>query len=160
MKIRYSYTEYKDYPEATEISKLRGILFTFYSIALGFGFFNSIVLLTLDFIANWYIGIPGIILCLLGFWYLVTGYDEVTKRKIALAIERQNQQETENELDEEYLCLYICRLENYKGGYCEKCSKNSRKLRECTVREKHGKNNVFICESCINKYMDNKITKF
>lgn len=86
IRISFSYKVYKGYPEATEISKIRGMLLTFYSIALGFGVLTSIALLTLDFIANWYIGIPGIIFSIIGFIYLVTRYNEVTERKVACAI--------------------------------------------------------------------------
>ena len=42
MKIRYSYKEYKDHPEATEISKMRGIGFTFYSIGHSWGGFSCL----------------------------------------------------------------------------------------------------------------------
>lgn len=83
IRISYSYKVYKDYPEATYISQTRGILLTFYSIALGFGVLASIALLS---IGNWFEGIVGLILCILGFIYLFTRYGTVTERKIACAI--------------------------------------------------------------------------
>ena len=83
IRFSYSYKEYKDYPEATEISKTRGILFTFYCIVLGFGVLSSIALLSIE---TWYEGIIGLILCIAGFVYLVTRYETVTERKIACAI--------------------------------------------------------------------------
>jgi len=86
MKISYSYKVYNGYPEATAISRIRGMLLPFYSITLGLGVLTSIALLLFDFIANWYIGIPGVILCIAGFVYLVTRYDTVTERKVACAI--------------------------------------------------------------------------
>ena len=155
MKIRYSYKEYKDHPEATEISKMRGIGFTFYSIALGFGILISIALLITDFLENWYIGIPGIILCLAGFVYLVTQYDKVTERKIAKSINEKNRIEQEK-IDEEYACLYIYRLDSYKSGHCGKCGKHSANLRECAVKDRYGEDAVYLCDSCIARYMRNK----
>lgn len=155
MKIRYSYNEYKGHPEATEISKSRGIAFTFYCIALGWAVLFSIIALIADFVASWYIAIPVIILSGVGFWYLVTRYNTVTERKIAKAIADKNK-EKQKKLAEEYICLYIYRLDNYKRGRCEKCGAPSEALRECLVKDRDGDGSTFLCNSCITKYLQNK----
>ena len=155
MKIRYSYNEYKGYPEATEISKSRGIALTFYSIALGLAILFSIIALIADFVASWYIAIPVIVLSGLGFWYLVTRYNTVTERKVAKAIAEKNK-EKQKKLAEKYACLYIYRLDNYKRGRCKKCGAASEILRECIVKDRDGDGIIFLCNACITKYMQNK----
>lgn len=155
MKIRYSYKEYIGCPEATEISKTRGILLTFYSIALGFGILISIFALIADFVGTWYIAIPVVILCGSGSWYLVTRYNTVTERKIAKAIAEKNRGE-QRKIAEEYICLSILGLDSYKSGRCEKCFTPSGHLQECIVKDREGERFTFICNSCITRYKQNK----
>ena len=155
MKIRYTYNKYKGYPEATEISKSRGRAFTFYSIALGWVILFSVIALIADFVASWYIAIPVIILSGLGFWYLITRYNTVTERKIAKAIAEKNKAR-QIKLEQEYECFYIYRLDNYKKGRCEKCGSLSEALRECMVKDRNGDGSIFLCNSCIAKYIQNK----
>ena len=155
MKIRYSYNEYKGHPEATEISKSRGVAFAFYSIALGWGVLFSIIALIADFGSTWYVAIPVIALCIVGFIYLVTRYHQVTERKIAKAISEQRKI-TEKRISEKYICLYIYRLDNYKSGRCEKCASFSENLRECLVKDRDGEGSIFLCNSCIARYNQNR----
>ena len=155
MKIRYSYTEYPNCPEATEISKIRGIAFTSYIIVLSLAVFFSIASLILDFGANWYIAIPIIIVCIVCYIYLLLGYETATQRQVAKAIEEKNQA-IQKKIAEEYRCLYVFPLDSYKNGHCEKCHAFHENLRECIVKDKEGERFVFICNSCITRYNQNK----
>ena len=129
MKIRYSYKEYSGHPEATEISKNRGCAFTFYCIALAFGILVSLATLIENFATSWYIAIPVIVLCIVGYAYLITRYNDVTERKVAKAIAEKNQIE-QKKLVEKYICLSVFELDSYKSGRCEKCFASSSRLRE------------------------------
>ena len=155
MKIRYSYKEYKGHPEATEISRFRGMAFTFYCIAIGFGVFFAVVAMIDDFSSTWYIAVPTILLCIAGFIYLTTYYDTVTERKIAKAIAEKNQIE-QKKIAEYYICLEVFELDSYKSGRCEKCLSPSNRLRECIVKDRDGEGFIFICNSCITRYKQNK----
>ena len=156
MKIRFYYKEYKDYPEATKISKFRGILWTFYSIALSFTILFAIVSLIEDFSTSWYIAIPLLILCIITFGYLLSGYPAATERKIARVINGKNQA-TKKMIEEKYKCLYIYHLDTYKRGHCEKCGIVSEHLRECAVKDRDGDQVLYLCSSCITKYTQNKV---
>ena len=84
IKYQYTYTEYKDFPEATEISKSREgcvyPLFMLFSLAL----IASIIGLVLG---EW-VAIFGLLISIAAFYYLFRIYPEITKRKIAKAIKR------------------------------------------------------------------------
>ena len=163
MKIRYSYTKYTNCPKATEISKSRAQASTFYSMALGFISFFSVLTLLVDFLSCWYISIPLLALCVLGFWYLFTRYDNVTQRLVDEAIEEHKQAiEKQNQarqkiITDAYRCSYIYCLHNYKCGRCEKCSASSPNLRECLIGDKNGGGSKFLCNSCITRYNQNKV---
>ena len=155
MKIRYSYKEYHGHPEATEISKNRGCAFTFYCIALAWGILISLATLIENFSTSWYIAIPVIVLCMAGYAYLITRYNDVTERKIAKVIAEKNKIE-QKKIAEKYICLSILALDSYKSGCCEKCLASSSHLRECIVQDQEGERFTFICNSCIAKYNKNK----
>lgn len=155
MKIRYTYKAYKGNPAATEISRSREKARSFYGLALGWLIIFCIIALVADFGATWYIAIPVLLLCIAGFAYLFTHYQTVTDRKIAKAIVEQNKI-IQKKISEEYICLYIYRLDNYKRGRCEKCSSVSDNLRECLVKDRKGDGDVFLCNSCITRYMQNQ----
>lgn len=89
MKIRYQYCEYKNCPEATQISKSRA----FWGIILGgLSFCGFLVSLILMFTSpeDW---MEGIIVCLVFgalFAYMFIQYPKVTHRKIQEAIDRSS----------------------------------------------------------------------
>lgn len=155
MKIRYSYNKYNGYPEATEISKFRGILLSIHYPAVTLVAFCLFALLIHDFESNWYIGIPGILFCGWGYVYLILFYNKITERKIAKAIERQDEMER-NSPDAEYICLFIFRFDDYKKGQCEKCSEHSEKLRKCWVETRYERKVNYLCDSCIERYLKNQ----
>lgn len=156
MKIHYSYNEYKGYPAATEISKFRGQMHTFYSATLTLVIFCLFGLLIHDFESNWYIGIPGILLCIWGYVYLILFYNKVTERKIAKAIRETDEMER-NSPDAEYICLCIMQFDDYKRGQCEKCSEHSEKLKKCYVGTRYERKMYYLCSSCIERYLKNEI---
>ena len=83
-KITYYYTEYKDCPEATEISRERerGKIFSYF-----FCFLIFIFSLVSCFAASEKgMAIAGVIICPIWFFYLVKFYDVVTNQMISEAI--------------------------------------------------------------------------
>lgn len=155
MKIRYSYKRYNGQPEATEISKSRGCASTFYGIALSFIMLFSIISLIEDFSTTWYIAIPVLVLCIAGVIYLCTHYNTATERKIAKVISEKKHIE-QKRMAEKYICTSVFGLDSYKSGRCEKCAVFSENLRECIVKDRDGERFIFICNSCVAKYNQNK----
>ena len=86
IKISYTYTEFKDCPEATEVSQSRAKSRTYQSIACGFLFLLSL-LFCFEKSADQWISICGVIACPIWFVYLVFFYDRTTSKKIKKAIE-------------------------------------------------------------------------
>lgn len=154
MKISYSYKSYSGYPEATEISHRREKLKNLHAISAGWGLIFSIIALIADFNATWFAAIPLGLFCIASFVYLIKYYDSVTDRKIAKAIAKRNEL-IKKKVSEEYRCLYIYRLDNYKRGRCHKCSTFSENLRECMIKDRYVEGSVFLCNSCIMKYHQN-----
>lgn len=87
MKYSINYYEFKNCPEATEISKNRQTMQFYLLIACVACLFICLPLSFVDSADRW-IAICGIIISVLGFVYLFTHYNKVTKRKIEKALSK------------------------------------------------------------------------
>ena len=99
IKYQYTYTEYKDFPEATEISKSREArvypLFMLCALLL----LGSIIGIVLG---EW-VAIFGLLISVADFYYLFRIYPKVTERKIEKAIKKR--------------IKLIEKMKKYKGEY-------------------------------------------
>ncbi len=153
MAIRYTYKEYKDYPEATEISEFRErgkICLSAIALVL---LIASIICLFLNFTETWpmiFVAIGSIAF----FVYFFTKYDEVTEKKINKAIDKRRKM-LKDIADSKYSCKYIKVLDEKKVGKCLVCGLSDKDLTLCEVKNDIGKRRVFICSECQNKYNSN-----
>lgn len=150
IRYEYTYTEYKDFPEATEISKTREgcvyPLFMLFSLAL----IASIIGLLLGEL----VAILGLIASAAAFYYLFRIYPKVTERKIAKAIKRRLEMLDEIK-NSKYKCKYIKVLDSTKNGTCFICFLKNKSLKLCKVKNNIGTREIYICESCMKQYQDN-----
>lgn len=88
-KIPYSYTEFMNCPEATEISHSRERRKVYHHLWCELLFFMSILFCFVDSADRW-IAICGVIICPIWFIYLIKFYDKVTNKKIKQALEHSS----------------------------------------------------------------------
>lgn len=89
IKLTYLYKEYKDCPEATEISRSRSSAKGYYGIFCIITFILSILFCSVDSADRW-IAICGVILCPVWFVYLLKFYDKKTDVMIKQALESKS----------------------------------------------------------------------
>ena len=86
MKLQYSYKTYDGSREALQISRSRGEARVHYIQLLIGATILVLIGLFADFSNSWYITIPLLIACIVGFVRLGEHYDDVTDKKVACAI--------------------------------------------------------------------------
>lgn len=155
-KIPYKYTEYKDYPEATEISESRERLKIVYPILIPLVVIFALpslllyaskslfgVLLLLCFIAN-------IVLVII---YRIKYYDKVTEKRIIKAINKWSTMD--KEIKESKFIVnnikYLCDVNNAKCMICYKntCSSKYR------IKNNIGTRDIPICNECLENFKSN-----
>ena len=106
-KVYYQYNDYKDYPEATEISKSRS---RFSSMVLPFPFIGAIagIIGLINAIttgsSDWWQFLLLLFLCLLLLFYMISIYPQNTERKIQKVISNiksQRDLQNDNSFDEQ-----------------------------------------------------------
>ena len=95
-KIPYTYTEFKNCPEATEISHSRERGKVYHYLWCGLLFVLSILFCFIDSADRW-IAVCGVVLCPIWFIYLIKFYDNVTNKEIKQALERSNEMNNKNQ---------------------------------------------------------------
>ena len=153
MAIKYTYTVYKDFPEATEISETRERIFAILCMLHPLTFIASIICLFVDFYATW----PMIfltILSILSILYLIRYYPVVTEKKIQKAINKRSKMLQEIK-DSKYSCKYIKKLNKVKTGTCALCFSKNENIELCKVKNEIGTREIYLCRSCVSKYQDN-----
>ena len=86
MKVSYTYTEYKDFPEATEISKRRELT-GYFLRQMCFCFLVVVVILAFSYPEDLVSSIPCILLSVASYVYMIKVYPKVTQKKIQKAID-------------------------------------------------------------------------
>ena len=89
-RIPYTYTEFQNCPQATEISRTREESKVRKSLLCGVLFALSLLFCFVDSADRW-IAICGVILCPIWFLYLMVFYDRATNKMIAEAIQNANE---------------------------------------------------------------------
>lgn len=157
MKISYTYKEYANFPEATEISESRErtkrpkiiflviACFVMFNWLLG-GMFETVF----AYIA--------VILCLCAsiaaLVYMFTKYDEVTEKKIKKAIIARMQMMNEV-ADSKYKCKSLKTLGEAGVGKCLICYKKDVVLAKYRIKNNVGTRDLAICGECITKLQEN-----
>ena len=160
MALHYRYTEYKDCPEATEISKSRERGFVCLSQLCGWGIIISVLLFFsspmsfLDYIGLFFL----VALFIGGLIYLVRYYPEVTEKKIKKAIarsiiEKARMQEHINTT--KYDCTNISVSDKHSVGMCNVCYLRYVSTTLCEIKDLAHTRTTFICDSCISKFKSN-----
>ena len=150
MKYQYTYTEYKDFPEATAISQSREAAWHPLSTICVFVVIASAVGLV---IGGWEAIFP-LIISIYGTYYMFRIYPKVTERKIKKAI-KERIELMEEIKNSKYKCKYIKVLEPTKNGTCLVCFLKNKSLKLCKVKNNIGTREIYICESCMKQYQDN-----
>lgn len=150
MALRYTYKEYQDFPEATDISESRErgkacllILGVVLIIA-------SIICMIVDFSACW----PMVFVlfgAILLFVYLFTKYDKITEHKIDKAITEKIELK-EYAKNARFICDYIKPLGEKKIGKCLNCYKTQTSVTQCEIKNNIGKRNIPICDECLSNF--------
>lgn len=86
MKIQYTYTEYKDFPRATEISKSRERKGSLLAMSAMCWLLISVIML-FAYPEDWPEGVTLIIICVAALYYMFKIYPKVTAKKVQKAIE-------------------------------------------------------------------------
>jgi hypothetical protein len=150
MAIRYTYNEYKDFPEATEISESRErgkICFSAIALVL---LIASFISLFIDFSGTWpmiFVAAGSIIF----FVHLFTKYDEITDRKINKAIDKRKKM-LKDIAESKYSCKHIKVLDERKFGKCLICKQSDKDLTLCEIKNDIGTRKIFICDDCQSKF--------
>ena len=152
MKIHYTYTVYKGFPRATEVSRSRAFGASWLSMACGLGIFFGILF--------W--GYPDGICLLLasigGLLYLVFGYDKVTQKKIKKAMARDiDDKEKERLLMQKTIankwkCENIKLLDSRMVGTCMVCFSKNQNVTLCDVTQDKITRNIYVCDCCVSKF--------
>lgn len=152
MKIQYQYTEYKDFPEATEVSETRARMAVVFAMMLAPCVLLSLIFLfAFEGIWNRIFSAIFLLLSLGGFYYLRNYYPKVTEKKIQKAI--QNKIEFENEIrSSKYKCKYIQLYDKFSTGTCQSCYEKNLSLTLCKIKSDVGTREIYICRNCIQKY--------
>ena len=149
-KYQYTYTEYKDFPEATEISKSREAAWHPLSTICVFGVIASAVGLV---VGGWEAIFP-LIISIYSTYYMFRIYPKVTERKIKKAIKERIELMKEIK-NSKYKCKYIKVLNSEKCGTCFICYSKNKDLKLCKVKNDIGTREIYICESCKRQYEEN-----
>lgn len=150
--FRYTYSEYKDFPEATQISKTRAELLHFWTFVLFSCYLVSAGLIfAADNLVDRFIGIFLLIFSICFSVYLFKYYDIVTEKKIRKAIEQQIQIERDATVGK-YKCLSIKILNASFTGTCMMCNNPRAPLTLCKIKKDIGTRELHICEHCIRKF--------
>lgn len=150
IKYQYTYTEYKDFPEATEISKSREArVYPLFMLCC-----LSLVGFIIALIAGEWSAIFGVIVSVAAFYYLFRIYPKVTERKIKKAI-KERIELMEEIKNSKYKCKYIKVLNSEKCGTCLICYSKNKDLKLCKVKNDIGIREIYICESCKRQYEEN-----
>ena len=153
-RIRYEYTEYKDYPEATAISESRSRNAQFVMIFSGFGILISLVCLFVSFADTWPM-IFLLLICVLGLFSLFSGhYDVVTQKKIKKAIADRDKL-MEEIRNPSYNCKAIKIVMKQKQGKCYMCKKNNCELFLCDIKRQKGSSVIPVCNDCVVRFKSN-----
>ena len=150
MKIKYQYTEYKDFPEATEVSKDRARLAITLSILFCSCLAMSLIfLLTLE--EDRISSALMLVFSLAGLYYLRNYYQKATEKKIKKVI--QQKLEMENEIkNSKYKCKYIHLSDKCSQGTCQSCYGKDQQITLCKIKNDIGTRDIYVCKSCIEKY--------
>ena len=159
MKIHNTYTVYKGFPRATEVSCSRAFWASWLSMACGLGIFFGILF--------W--GYPDGICLLLasigGLLYLVFGYDKVTQKKIKKAMARDiNDREEERLLKakaiaDRFKCDNIKLLDSQATGTCMICFGKNQSVTLCDITQDKITRHLYVCGCCINKFKAEETSK-
>lgn len=151
MKIYYNYTEYKDFPEATEISESRARNGTLLFMCCFLGLLMSFLLL-FSFPEDLISGILAILFFSASLIYLVKFYPKATERKIQKAIEDSIKLKEEIATSK-YKCRYIKVLAEHTSGTCNVCYEKNRALTLCKIKNDIGTRKIYTCDCCIRKFV-------
>ena len=160
-KFHYTYTDYKDFPEATEISESRSRNF-FYLFALN-------ILLLLIFILIFFeesetmmsaenlIIFAALVMSLL---HLIFGYSKVTDKKIKKAIDKAKQDRFDLEYEiatGKYLCKSIKVSDITRVDSCLVCYKKNIPVTRSKIKNSVGTRDIFVCNECIQQFKNNVV---
>lgn len=152
MTIFYEYVEYKNCPEATNISQRRSLSqkkqsgFAFLLFLMGllgtiFGDFSFLILLAISIL--WY-------------WYLFKIHPKVTERQIQEALNRQklmNEKLVNTKLIKlNYSCYSIKETGDTIFGVCRHCRKENVFLVRCAIKNEIGTKYRYLCKECISNF--------
>lgn len=159
IKLEYSYTEYKDYPIATEISKDRASLqaILLYNGALWF-IISAIIFFSMGVPEGDWSGIWILLLFIPFFVYMIRYYPRVTEKKIQKAIAEQIQLQYDL-ANRGYKCKSIKLLDRHSTGKCVECAHPTSYLTLCKVKSDIGTKEINLCSDCIRKYQSNMSKK-
>lgn len=150
MKYTYEYTKYKDFPEATEISKSReGSRFHLFGLD-ALLFIASVICLIVDFRGSWQM-IFLLAISIGWFIYLVKYYDKVTEIKIQKAI-RKRIEMMEDIASSTYRCKFVHVLGESMVGKCKICPAENSNLTLCKIKNDMGTRSIYVCSDCIRKF--------
>lgn len=157
MKINYTYTEYKDYPEATAISESRERNYPLFTMgaycALGLGL---IFLFQCETLLDWIENILIIALSIAAIVHLRYRYHKVTEEKIRKAIENSIKLKEEIK-NSKYLCERIVVHDKCATGTCSVCFSKNVFTRYCEIKTDIGTRTIYTCEECISKFKGKRI---
>ena len=156
MKIQYQYTEYKDFPEATEISNERARMATVFSMLL-FSCLGLSLIFLLAFEEDRIISALMLILSLAGLYYIRNHYPKATEKKIKKAIQKKMEMESEAK-ESKYKCKYIQLLDKCREGTCQSCYEKGRQIILCKIKNNIGTREIYVCNDCIQKYRSSSET--
>ena len=149
LRIKYSYSVYEDFQEATAISESRARNAQFIIMFCGFGILASLICLLVDFSATWPM-IFLLLVCVIGLVSLISGhYDAVTEKKVNNAIAKYisgNRKFIESDKKVDALDVSATVI----SKQCVGCGNFSR-TRRCVVRKNGHAISLPLCEECISK---------
>ncbi len=158
MRIKYTYKEYKDFPEATEISKGREQRKVNLELLLPFEIIGTICIIATTVMSRHPLLILLSILMVLSIVhsvYALKHYDKRTEDKINKAINDTIKEKIELKeylADSKYHCKSILRKNEYRKGKCLICNNQCENLEKCKIKNVVGTREIFICNDCITKY--------
>lgn len=157
MRITYYYSEYKDHPRATEISKSRERSKSYYFHMIGWAFIFEIIALFVE-PSEWFFTVLLILLTLSFMFYLIKIYPIITEWKIQKAIRADL--ETKSRIARtKYFCKSIQVLDKSSTGMCNVCFRKPIALKLCEIKDNDCTRTTFICNECIAKFRSSYVRK-
>lgn len=150
MKLYYTYSEFKDCPEATEVSKNRAFLGTILTMASFINLFLSIIFLFAFVSEDWTVILYAVV-SIVPVIYMLKYYPIVTDRKIRKAIVDSHNLKSSIAASK-YNCQRISLSNQHATGSCRVCLENNKPLILCTIENDIGTQDIYICDSCISKF--------